>query len=284
MVDNKKLHFSGHESFHCRTFWLKKGFDYVSNGSVFTDESGIELGVGRNMVDAIRHWLKSFGIIDEQGNISEFANHLFNENGWDPYLEDEASLWLLHFHLIKREYASTFPIIFTDLRKVKPDFSKAHFIQRVLEIDSRQNENTVDKDFTVFTRTYNAPNSSDKEERFSGILHELGLLKESNITINEKAWHIINTKQATIPAAVVLYAILENHVFESSISMSSLLAPGISVGNIFAFSPEGLESKLMEITEQFPDIVYRNNAGIKELQFKSEKPISLNILNQYYGN
>lgn len=24
-----KLKFSGHESFHCRQFWLKKGFDHV---------------------------------------------------------------------------------------------------------------------------------------------------------------------------------------------------------------------------------------------------------------
>lgn len=278
------LKFSGHESFHCRTFWLKKGYDFVSNGNVFSDESGIELGVGKNMVDAIRYWLKSFGIIDEQGNITEFANHLLNENGWDPFLEDEASLWLLHFHLIRKEYASTYPIIFTDLRKLKPDFSKNHFVNRVLEIDSKQNENTLDKDFTVFVRTYFAQSSNDKEEGFSGILHELGLLKESDSVSNGKTYHIINTKQASIPAAIVLYAILENEDFESSISMNSLLAPGTSVGNIFAFSPEALENKLMEIAEQFPDIVYRNNAGIKELQFKSEKPKSLDVLNQYYGN
>lgn len=278
------LKFSGHESFHCRTFWLKKGYDFVSTGNTFSDESGIELGVGKNMVDAIRHWLKSFGIIDEPGNLTEFANRLFGENGWDPFLEDEASLWLLHFHLLKRNYASTYSIIFTDLRKLKPDFSKNHFVNRVLEIDSKQNENTLDKDFTVFVRTYLAQNSNDKEESFSGILHELGLLKESDSTSTGKAYHIINTKQDSIPAAIVLYAILENEDFDSSISMNRLLAPGISVGNIFAFSPEGLENKLMEITEQFTDIVYRNNAGIKELQFKGEKPKSLDILNQYYGN
>jgi hypothetical protein len=284
IMDVTKLRFSGHESFHCRTFWLKKGFDFVSNGNVFSDESGIELGVGKNMVDAIRHWLKSFGIVNEDGNITQFANRLFQEDGWDPFLEDEASLWLLHFQLVNRNYASIYPIIFTNLRKVKPDFSKNHLVNLVLEIDNKQNENTLDKDFTVFVRTYFAQNSNDKEESFSGILHELGLLKESDSTGSGKAYHVINTKQASIPAAIVLYAILENEDFESSISMNSLLGPGISVGNIFAFTPEGLENKLIEIAEQFPDIVYRNNAGIKELQFKGEKPESLDILNQYYGN
>lgn len=278
------LKFSGHDSFHCRNLWLKKGFDFLYVGNQFTKDSGIELGVGRNMVEAIKHWLRSFDVIDGEGRINSWSQRVFSDEGWDPYLEDEASLWLLHFQLIRREYASIYPILFTDLRKLKPDFSKNHFVNRVLEIDIKQNENTLDKDFTVFTRTYLAQNSSDREESFSGILHELGLLKESDSTSEGKAYHIINTKQATIPAAIVLYAILENNDFESSISMNSLLAPGISVGNIFAFSPEGLENKLIEIAEQFPNIVYRNNSGIKELQFKGEKPNSLDILNHYYGN
>lgn len=279
-----QLRFSGHESFHCRTFWLKKGYDFVSSSNVFSDESGIELGVGKNMVDAIRHWLKSFGVVDENGNVTQFAHKLLHENGWDPFLEDEASLWLLHFQLLNRNYASIYPIIFTDLRKVKPDFSKSHFVNLVLEMDNKQNENTLDKDFTVFVRTYFAHNSADKEESFSGILQELGLLKESDTKGSVKSYHIINSKQDSIPASIILYAILENEQFESSVSMNSLLASGSSVGNIFAFNPEGLENKLMEIAEQFPNIIYRNNAGIKELQFKGEKPNSLDILNQYYGN
>src|SRR6218665_938044 len=186
------LKFSGHESFHCRTFWLKKGYDFIASGKVFSDESGIDLGVGRNMVDAIRHWLKSFWILDEQGTPTDFANGLFGENGWDPFLEDEASLWLLHFHLLKRDYASIYPIIFTNLRKIKPDFSKNHLVNLVLEMDEKQNENTLDKDFAAFVRTYLAQVSGDKEESFSGLLHELGLLRESATTVTGKSYHISN--------------------------------------------------------------------------------------------
>ena len=38
-METPSLKFSGHESFHCRPFWLKKGFDYVKNGFSFNDKS-----------------------------------------------------------------------------------------------------------------------------------------------------------------------------------------------------------------------------------------------------
>lgn len=273
--------FSGHESFHCRTFWLKKGYDFVSSGNTFSDEAGIELGVGRNMVDAIRHWLKSFGVTGESGEVSPWATHIFDNAGWDPFIEDEATLWLLHYQLVKRNYASAYNLIFTDLRKRNPDFGKKHFTRLALELDNKQNENTLDKDFSVFVRTYCAQPSNDKEESFSGLLYELGLLSESQ---DGKSYHIANVKQEEIPSHIVLYAILENEEFDASIGVNRLMAHGSSVGNIFAFNEEGLENKLLEISREFDDIVYRNDAGIKELQFKGKKPQALEILNQYYGS
>ena len=47
--------FSGHESFHCKSLWLKKGYDFICNKKHFADtDSVVELGVGKNMVSAIR--------------------------------------------------------------------------------------------------------------------------------------------------------------------------------------------------------------------------------------
>lgn len=53
-----RLSFSGHESFQCRSLWLKKGYDFVNTGHSFTDEYGVvELGVGKNMFNVIRYWM-----------------------------------------------------------------------------------------------------------------------------------------------------------------------------------------------------------------------------------
>ena len=53
----KKYTFSGHESFPCKTLWLKKGYDFVVAGNDFNSpEAVIGLGVGKNMVASIRFW------------------------------------------------------------------------------------------------------------------------------------------------------------------------------------------------------------------------------------
>ena len=118
-TDIKKYTFSGHDSFQCRQLWLKKGFDYVQEGKSFNDEDAVvQLGVGKNMVSSIRFWLKAFDIINDKDIPTVFGKLLFNnENGYDPFLEDEASLWLLHYQLVKKGYASIYNIIFNEFRK-----------------------------------------------------------------------------------------------------------------------------------------------------------------------
>lgn len=46
--------FSGHESFHCKSLWLKKGYDFLADEGQFNDINAVvELGVGKNMVASI---------------------------------------------------------------------------------------------------------------------------------------------------------------------------------------------------------------------------------------
>ena len=96
---NIKYTFSGHESFPCKSLWLKKGYDFVNHERNFNaPDAVIDLGVGKNMVSSIRFWLKSFGLYDGE-HLSELADYLFDEvAGRDKYyMEDLATLWLLHF-------------------------------------------------------------------------------------------------------------------------------------------------------------------------------------------
>jgi len=50
-INMNKLRFSGHESFICKQFWLKKGYDFLIQRNRFSDDdSVVKLGVGKNMV------------------------------------------------------------------------------------------------------------------------------------------------------------------------------------------------------------------------------------------
>ena len=66
MSNKIRYTFSGHETFQCKTLWLKKGYDFVMTDNNFnSDNAVVHLGVGKNMVSAIRYWLKSFGLLEK---------------------------------------------------------------------------------------------------------------------------------------------------------------------------------------------------------------------------
>ena len=289
-----KFTFSGHDSFQCRQLWLKKGYDFVQEGQSFNSEDAVvQLGVGKNMVSAIRYWMKAFNIIDSKDNPTDFGTKLFDEEtGYDPYLEDEASLWLLHYQLVKTGLASIYSIVFNEFRKEKLFFTKETFLNYLKRIQEANpelsfNDNKIAKDFTVFVNMYkNYNDSNDIEDSFSGILSELGMLKTSFIQDNNgkkiEQFQIENNERDSLPEAVVLYSILDNLKYGNSISLNSLEFDTNSPSSVFALNRSGLVNKIYGIVKEDKNITFTDHAGIKELQFKN-KPNAYSILDKYYG-
>jgi len=293
-----KLQFSGHESFICKHFWLKKGYDYISNNGNFNNESAvIGLGVGKNMASSISYWLKSFGLVDQDLNPSELADTLFEDKkGLDPYIENLASVWLLHYSLIKTNKASIYSLFFNDFRKGRSEFTKdqlSNFIQRILLDEKLQNvnSNTILSDINVFVRNYLKPSYKetkiDIEEDFSSLMIDLDLMKSfkaENADGKIVEWYeVANKIQIDLPAEVVLYTILDNETYGKSISFKELLVGHNSPGAIFALNEEGLINKIDQLVKNYKGLTYTETSGTRELQIKK----SLNkwdILNGYYKN
>jgi hypothetical protein len=288
-IELTKYTFSGHDSFQCRQLWLKKGYDFVLEGNSFNEEEAVvKLGVGKNMVSSIRFWMKAFNVLDNKDNLTEFGNRLFDDkNGYDPFLEDEASLWLLHYQLVKNGFASIFKIIFNEYRKEKLYFNKEMFVNYLKRIaennpDLNFNENTLAKDFIVFTNIYKSDNESKNiEDSFSGILSEIELLK-SNANGKDELFFIESSERDNLPVSVVLYAILDNANYGNSIGLNSLEFDYNSPGSIFALNRLGLLNKISDLVEDHKDITFTDQAGIKELQFK-KKADAYSVLDKYYG-
>ncbi len=70
----------------------------MKNGQWFSEDNAIvDLGVGKNMVDSIRYWCEMAGILNDH-KVSDLGKKILDEKtGWDPFLEDNATLWLLHW-------------------------------------------------------------------------------------------------------------------------------------------------------------------------------------------
>jgi hypothetical protein len=296
-----KFTFSGHEKFQCRHLWLKKGYDYLQLSKSFTDEDAvIDLGVGKNMVASIRFWLRSFGITNAQDQITPVGELLLKDGGFDEYLEDDASLWLLHYLLIKSGYASTYSLIFNEFRKERNEFNSDNFeafVKRKSEVipNLSFNSNTIQNDFDIFRKMYVSSEEDYKtiDDSFIGILTDLHLVgtiqKEEENSVSDKnkkrtrqLLYIDNTERENLPVEVLVYSILDNPNYGSSISLPALENDFNSPGNIFSISRSGLVAKILEAQEKFPlDIVYTDHAGIKELQFK-RRIDPLEMLTSYY--
>lgn len=286
----KKYTFSGHESFQCRQLWLKKGYEYVKSGKSFSDEDAVVvLGVGKNMVSSIRFWMKAFNLLTLEDKLTPFSHKLLSDDGYDPYLEDEASLWLLHYHLITKGFSSTYSIVFNELRREKMEFTKdsfVSFIKRKSESEKSlsANEKTLLEDFAVLSKMYlrSDAQTKDKEDSFSGLLTELDLLKSFSKG-KEDFFIIENSERTEIPDEVILYAILDNETFDSSINLNGIEQDYNNVGAIFAINRPGLLNKIESITSKYSYVIFNDQAGVKELQFK-KKPSAISILDKYYAN
>ena len=109
-MEQKKIKLKGHETFVIREGWLSKGMKAVAeNPKVFSEMYGADaLGVGTNMAKAIRYWLKAAGLtIEKTGKgvfLSEFGEMVYH---YDPYIEEDFTLWCIHINLAENEELAT---------------------------------------------------------------------------------------------------------------------------------------------------------------------------------
>lgn len=296
-----RLSFAGHESFTCKQFWLKKGVDFIKyeSNSFANDQAVVSLGVGKNMVRAIRFWLRAFGVTNESDQITDLGDYLFSEEGKDPYLESIGSVWLLHYYLVKTSRATIYDLVFNEFRRTKPEFRfdrlQKYIKRRFSEAGSKAyNENTVKRDIRVFLNNYLPPKfskRSDIEDSFTGLLYELRLLKEIRkediVREQEVTYYTIQADHRdNLPWQVVLYAILDNPNFGATITFQDLYSSKNSPGSVFALSQEALYQKVQDICNERPDCSYSETAGNRVLQIskalKSANKITT-ILDEYYS-
>lgn len=278
----KKPIFSGHESFQCKTHWLKRGYDFVVEGNNFNDEDAVlKLGVGKNMVSSIKYWMKAFGLYSQENNLTDLADYIFNDTkGKDPYIEDIATLWLLHYFLVKTNFASIYNIAFVDFHKQRNDFEKdnlQNYIRRLCFENSYQylyNENTVRKDINVLLQNYIEPDSGSYEN-YSALLLDLNLIRKTS----KNTYYFNNLNHTSVTPEIFLYAVL-TETEGLSISFDLL----IEIALIFCLTTNDLLEVIKKICDRYPNyIVFSDVAGVRQLQFKIELS-EKDVLNAYYDN
>ncbi len=282
----KKYCFSGHESFPCKSLWLKKGYDFVAEGNDFNSpEAVIGLGVGKNMVASIRFWLKAFGITDND-ELTEFGHYLFDDSkGKDKYLEDIGTLWLLHFNLLFLEEATLYKMFFCGLQKERTHFEREQVMTyvklRMVEAGKMTlfNANTVKKDIGVLLQNYTLPRKAQSNEDFSSLLIDLDLVRQSS---EGKGYYFNVDGKRKVTKEVFLYGLLKLKEYEgdNTISFETIQE---KVGLIFCMQDYETIDMLKLLASDFNQyFTYSDIAGIKQVQFIKTLDVK-QVLDNYYG-
>ena len=275
--------FSGHESFACKSYWLKRGYDFVRGNNSFNDDNAVVvLGVGKNMVAAIRFWMKAFRLIDDNGDTTSIAERLLANDGYDPYFEDMGSLWLMHFNLINTNYATAYKTTFVDYHQQRNliDKMKLHnFIKHLCfdEANCRNlyNENTVKRDIGVLFHNY-CRSANIGVEDSNMLLASLNLIQD----MGDGQYTFNYDTRGIVPTHIFLYALLSISK-EESISFTSDEMKTLAL--IFCLTNNDLLSIVKQLCGEYPGIlVFSDNSGIKELQIKSNITKE-QALERYYG-
>ncbi len=222
LVEAAEPTFARHETFHPRYGWFRKAYA-VTEGypQIFTDvDAPVLIGVGKNMVRAIRFWGLAAKLIKDRqtpGLVpTEFGHALFGESGWDPYMEDPGTLWLLHWQLLAPP--SLLPvwwIVFNEFHPVEfTDEALDHAV--TVGLDSvggwaKPHPSSVKKDISALLRTY-APAERSKrsghsiDDLLDCPLRELGLIRRSQAT---GSYRFVLGAKPTLPPEIVSYAALD---------------------------------------------------------------------------
>lgn len=288
-----------HETFTPRYGWLKKGYDRcLSNPHVFNDDNAIEqLGVGKNMVRSIRFWCVLFRLLKEsekKGHLqpSHLGKKLLDtQTGWDPYLEDPASLWLLHWQIFRPPFlAVTWNIAFsyitlanfTGRELAEAIQAKARRIEGMRVIA----DNSFEKDASCMVRMYAAGAGEKAEIRCP--FNDLGLIVPAAESSDADRYRFNPGAKISLPDLVFLAAVLDYaaHWYpgQNSLSLAHITFGPNSPGMAFRLSESECGQRLSRVCRQLTDISFTENNGIRQVQFNgSPDRLSCDCLDQYYG-
>ncbi len=289
------MSFAKHETFYIREGWLYKGMAAIKAAeaqdqlpTIFLDRDAPErLGIGRNMVRALRFWIQATGLAFEERDQSRTVQRLtpFGEWVWkhDRYFEDEATLWLTHYKLVtQKEQATSWYWFFNHFTPPTFDFKtclKALSDWVIAELpDQRIAVNSLKKDVDILLRTYISREKVITPETLTeSPLAQLGLLNSVG-TKRNALYRREQLDPTRLPVLVMLYVLMDQQQQKRpdlmQVGLGQVLREPMNVGRVFNLTTAAIADLLASLNKQYPDLAIRfvRTAGLDELDLPHIEP------------
>lgn len=248
------MRFRAHETFAIRKGWLHKGMkNVVNNPRVFIekDPNPMEiLGLGSNMVKALRYWLQVSGLTVESTKTRTQALTEFGELVWnhDKYIEEDGTLYLIHYFLSSNLSAATSWYYFFNHYNIT-EFTKESYLESIklfLYEQEKQNkeikfaERSLLEDLDCILRTYLPSQTKySPESNMDSPFLDLQLLR----VVDQKAKvYAKNSPLSLVINPLIILAVMVNEkekrekiekIQISDIKISALESDPCNIGKIF---------------------------------------------------
>lgn len=278
--DRSRVAFGRHQTFAVRFGWLSKGFQALKrNPNILRSEGAIaELGVGKNMVESIGYWVRAFQLIEaETTKPTQIGSKIFSAKGYDPFLEDEATIWLLHWLLVTNPEQATSWFWFFN-RFHKNEFSSdelntalSDFVRDQVKDIRQPAASTLKSDATLIPRMYTQSKVQRNlpiEEALDSPLSQLGLIRT---TPRDRVFASAPSARSELPASVIGFAVSQLFLAREAdvLPIDELMyahSEYPALGAIFRLTEQGLLTKLEELIDLLPGFFQLNEtAGIHQL-------------------
>ena len=266
----------------------------------FADDSAtITLGVGKNMVRSIQHWCQVSRLIENDAMElnqrrrfvpTQFGNSIFADGGFDPYLEDMATLWLIHWQLTTNaSRATTWYWAFSIFGQ--NEFGRDTFIAELINWTERNtrnriSENSIKRDVDCFLRTY-VPSRLTKiaimEDTFDCPLVELNLISDSS---DGNTYRFHRGPKPSLPIEIFAAALSEfweaHFSGNNTLTFANIAYAPRSPGRTFLLDEDSLAEYLDRLDNLTTGMLrYDETAGVKQV-YRQRQVDPVQLLNSYY--
>ena len=296
-LNPKTVSFGRHESFPLRFGWITKGLDALKNDpAVFSQEDAtVTLGVGKNMVASIRHWLQAARLAEPSSRntlaATDIAGIAFGEGG-DPYIEDDATIWLLHWLLATNPIGATAIYWFFN-HYHKPTFTNEEVATGLIdfvkqEISARTAVTTLKRDANLLLRMYARTVAGTRLSLEDALDSPLAML-DLQERLDSRHWRAAPKDRVEIPGSVFAFAVAE--LFDAmnapQLAIEQLMYSDkdhCAPGAVFRMTEGSLVQKLEALCDSFPNVLrLSRTAGVFQLH-RLGTLSALDMLRDYYGD
>lgn len=289
------MKFRAHDTFYIRKGWLSKGMKYVvANGDVFvskTENPMDVLGLGANMVKALRYWLQAVGLTEEpkKGKRSQSLTDLGQlvfEN--DRYIEELGTLYLLQYKLASNsDDATAWYFFFNEFALAefgKDEFAEAiqKYIRMTADGESVAPRSIYD-DFSFIVNTYlprykSNPAKVSAENNIDCPFGELGFIDVMNKS--KKTYKKATPAASSINPWVALAVVAANSNGRQEIPLNELLTAHSNIGKVFNLDSITMLDVLYRI-ERLGELKINRTAGLDVILLKNQYSF-IECVERYY--